>query len=216
LARRQAKKTDSRGDATRLALLEAAESLFAEHGFDGVSTRQIGAAIGSANTNVVAYHFGGKDALIREIYRHRLPDIDRRRRELLDTADAEGLGADLPTLMRCFYQPLFEQTDSEGRHSYARFIAALDRSGKIATRAEVMAEFPETTRLDDRIRACLSAEITVHFSTRVRLLSGLVSATLRLIDTEAAADERRAHSLFDNALSMVVAAMRAPAPPSAE
>ena len=59
-----ARRRDPRREATARALIEAAESLFGQAGVDGVSTRQIGAAIGSANTNVVAYHFGAKDALI--------------------------------------------------------------------------------------------------------------------------------------------------------
>ena len=85
------KRPDPRGEATRIALIEAAESLFADSGVEGVSTRQIGAAIGSSNTNVVAYHFGGKEALIREVYRHRLPQIDRRRGELLKEAERAGV-----------------------------------------------------------------------------------------------------------------------------
>ena len=130
------KRHDPRRDATRIALIEAAESLFAESGVEGVSTRQIGAAIGSSNTNVVAYHFGSKEALMEAVCRHRLPDIDRRRGELLDAAD---LSANLFDLVRIFALPLYEQVDASGRHSFARFLAGLERSGMMMVRALLLA-----------------------------------------------------------------------------
>ncbi len=215
MAAARRKRNDPRREATRMALIEAAESLFAEYGVEGVSTRQIGVAIGSSNTNVVAYHFGGKDALIREVYRYRLPEIDRRRRELLDEADAAGKGNDLDALVRVFFQPLFEQTDTQGRHSYARFIAALERSGMIATRAEVSAEFPETDRLTKRMAEALPDVIRPLFDERLRLIAGLVSAVLRLIDHEAAGDPAKEEPLFEDGMAMAVAAMAAPAPTGA-
>jgi AcrR family transcriptional regulator len=216
VAAERQKRQDLRGEATRSALIEAAESLFAESGVEGVSTRQIGAAIGSANTNVVAYHFGSKEALIREVYRHRLPAIDRRRRELLDQADAASTGREIAALLRVFFQPLFEQTDHEGRHSYARFIAGLERSGMIATRGDVAAEFPETNRLSERLLALLPVEIAPLFNTRTRLIAGLVSNTLLLIDQEAPDDPALAEALFDNAIIMAATALCAdpPAPRS--
>ena len=182
------RRVDARGEATRTALIEAAESLFAQGGVEAVSTRQIGAAIGSSNTNVVAYHFGGKDALILEVYRYRMPQIDRRRRTLLDAADAAGKASDLATLMRAFSLPLFEQTDNIGRHSYARFLVGLERSGMIETRQQVSAEFPETDRLTDRIREQLPVGLRPWFPNRLRLATGLICSALLQIDrdTEAA------------------------------
>lgn len=50
------------GDATRLALIDAALTLFGERGYDSVSTRQIAEAA-SANIGSIAYHFGGKPGL---------------------------------------------------------------------------------------------------------------------------------------------------------
>lgn len=206
------KRHDPRREATRTALIEAAESLFAEAGLEGVSTRQIGAAIGSANANVVAYHFGGKEALIKAVYRHRLPEIDRRRRELLDEAETAGQASDIAVLIRVFYQPLFEQTDSEGRHSYARFIAGLERSGMLATRADVMAEFPASNEVNDRILALLPPETAPFFNVRRRLVASLMSSALLLIDRQTAGDGELAEHHFANAVAMAAAAMAAPLP----
>ncbi len=204
------KRNDPRREATRTALIEAAESLVAEVGVEAVSTRQIGAAIGSANTNVVAYHFGSKEALIREVLRYRLPEIDRRRSELMEQADRAGQCSDLRTLVRIFFQPLFEQTDEEGRHSYARFVVGLERSGMIAARGEVQDEFPQTNILTERIRAMLPADQTGLFDVRLRLAFGLVASVLLLIDRESGPDAAKAEADFENAIDMVTAALAAP------
>lgn len=206
------KRADARGEATRTALIEAAESLFAEAGVEAVSTRQIGAAIGSSNTNVVAYHFGGKDALILEVYRHRLPAIDRRRRELLDRADARGAGRDLVELIRVFWRPLFEQTDDSGRHSYARFLAGLERSGMIETRQQVSSEFPETDRLTARIVEVLPAALRSVLPNRLRLTTGLVCGALLQIDRSADMSPETAETMFEDAIAMAAAAISAPPP----
>jgi AcrR family transcriptional regulator len=200
------KRPDPRGEATRTALIEAAESLFAQGGVESVSTRQIGAAIGSSNTNVVAYHFGSKDALIREVYRYRLPQIDRRRGELLAQAEQAGRADNVHELVRVFYLPLFEQTDGEGRHSYARFISGLERSGMIATRLEVSAEFPDTEAMFLRLRDCLLPDLQGLFAARLRLVTGLVTGALYQIVSEAAGDDDAA-ARFEDALSMAAAAL---------
>ena len=51
----------------------AAERLFALHGIDGVSLRQIAAEAGSANNSAVHYHFGSKTGLIAAIFRTGSP-----------------------------------------------------------------------------------------------------------------------------------------------
>jgi AcrR family transcriptional regulator len=206
------KRLDPRGAATRTALIEAAESLFAEAGVQGVSTRQIGAAIGSSNTNVVAYHFGSKDALIREVYRHRLPAIDQRRGALLVEADACGRTSDAHALVRVFFLPLYEQTDGAGRQSYARFLSGLERSGMIATRLEVNAEFPETLALFLRLRDCLPEAARPAFAARMRLVTVLMTGALHLIDLETDSEAGAMHALFEDAVAMAAAALVAPVP----
>ena len=50
---------------TKQRLLDAAEVLFAEKGFDGVSIRELAAAA-DVNVAAVNYHFQGKQNLYRE------------------------------------------------------------------------------------------------------------------------------------------------------
>ncbi|MFE1290634.1 TetR/AcrR family transcriptional regulator [Streptomyces sp. NPDC058751] len=53
-------------DASRERIIAAATSLFADHGYDGTSTRRIAAEAG-LNMATVAYHVGGKPDLYREV-----------------------------------------------------------------------------------------------------------------------------------------------------
>ncbi|MFC1417534.1 TetR/AcrR family transcriptional regulator [Streptacidiphilus cavernicola] len=55
-------------DASRERIVAAATTLFAEHGYDGTTTRGIAAAAG-LNMATVAYHVGGKPDLYQEVMR---------------------------------------------------------------------------------------------------------------------------------------------------
>jgi len=203
------RRIDPRREATRVALIEAAESLIAEAGVEGTSTRRIGAAIGSHNTNVVAYHFGSKEVLIEEIYRYRLPGIDRRRGELLEQADAAGKGGDLAELVRLFALPWFEQTDSKGRHSFAGFLAGIERSGMIATRGQLVGAFPATEQVNARIASLLPQAARSLFNFRIRTVTAMILATLQMIDREERDDRAAAKQLFETSIVMAAAAMAA-------
>lgn len=79
-------KHQIKSERTRLAIMDAAEPLFAPHGFAGVSMRQIAAAAG-VDLSLVAYHFESKDALYNAIVDRILADFTRRRTELLDALE---------------------------------------------------------------------------------------------------------------------------------
>ena len=74
---------------TRERLLDAAETLYAEKGLEGVSVRAI-TAKARANLAAVGYHFGSKDALIQEVIRRRYQWLNRIRHDRLDRLDAEA------------------------------------------------------------------------------------------------------------------------------
>lgn len=71
-------------------ILEAAARLFAEHGFDGVGTRQIAAAVG-LNIATVHHHVGSKHALYRRVLAHVFEEEREVVGELVARADAADL-----------------------------------------------------------------------------------------------------------------------------
>lgn len=82
----------------RDVLLETAERLFAERGFDATSLRAIMAEAGT-NVAAVNYHFGSKDGLLADLIRHRSDAIRADREERLaalesaDRPDVDELAA---------------------------------------------------------------------------------------------------------------------------
>src|SRR3954447_24782186 len=74
---------------TRESLLDAAESLFAEHGIQAASLRAI-TQRAAANLAAVHYHFGSKEGLVRAVFSRRLKPLKGERLPLLDAADLAG------------------------------------------------------------------------------------------------------------------------------
>ena len=99
-----------RGRDTKERLLDAAEALFAERGFEGTSMRAITQAAG-ASVSAANYHFGSKEALLRATLLRRVGPINRRRFELLEAIERESAG-EAPSVERvldAFLRPVFEQ-----------------------------------------------------------------------------------------------------------
>ena len=130
------------------------------------------------------------------MFRHRLPEIDRRRGELLAEVDRAGEGESLTALLRVFALPLFKQTDASGQHSYARFLIGLERSGMLAARAQVTNDFPETDRLTSRMAALLPPETCGSANFRMRLIFAMLGAALQLIDQDQSLPAEAARQLF--------------------
>ena len=63
--------------ASRRAILDAAEALFAQHGFDGASLGEIGRRAG-VSAALPAYFFGGKDGLYEAVIERLLAERERR------------------------------------------------------------------------------------------------------------------------------------------
>ena len=66
-----------RGDRTREALLRSARALFALHGRDGASVRDVARHAG-VNPGLVRYHFGSKDELYRSAIAEALGGLRER------------------------------------------------------------------------------------------------------------------------------------------
>lgn len=100
------------------------ERLFALHGIDGVSLRQIGAAAGMANNTVVQYHFGSKDRLVEAILLNRVQLLANRRALLEEQASAD----DLRAVVEAQLLPLVELAEDPDCY-YLLFLEQLHRYG---------------------------------------------------------------------------------------
>jgi len=83
-------------------LLDAAEELFSEHGFEGTSVREIAAAA-DCNIASVNYYFGGKDKLYTEVWRRHLLQMRDARLQAIEQVMSESGGIPaLEDLLRSF------------------------------------------------------------------------------------------------------------------
>lgn len=65
----------------RVSILEAAEKLFSELGYEGASTRQIAKEAG-ANMAMINYYFGSKEGVFMEIMGQRVSDFKHQLKEI--------------------------------------------------------------------------------------------------------------------------------------
>ena len=99
---------------TRERILDAAERLFMESGYEGTSMRMITGAAG-VNLAAVNYHFGSKEALLREVFRRRLAWLNRERLRLLDEMEAQAKGEPLKpsAILEAFFGTLLHMGTDE-------------------------------------------------------------------------------------------------------
>jgi AcrR family transcriptional regulator len=81
---------------TKDRILDAAERLFAQHGFDATSLRMITAAA-DVNLASVNYHFHSKNSLIEAVLIRRIAPINRERLDMLASIEAFA-GTESPAL----------------------------------------------------------------------------------------------------------------------
>jgi AcrR family transcriptional regulator len=145
--------------ATKEQLILTAERLFAVHGIDAVSLRQISVEAGNANNSAVQYHFGSKDGLIQAIFEYRIPHLTRRRRLLVAEASARGGLDDLRVCIECYLLPMVEEAEAEDGY-YLMFLAQLQRYGIGETPFDRLPEtYRSTTRDFMRSVAALLTDI---------------------------------------------------------
>lgn len=104
--------------------------LFAQHGIDGVSVRQIAEAAGQKNHNAITYYFGSKDALIRELIVDGAKAIDQRRNAALDAAQASGGPSTVRQVMEILVDSSIDPNPPMWGESYTRFIVGLQMSNR--------------------------------------------------------------------------------------
>ncbi|MCP4407965.1 MAG: TetR/AcrR family transcriptional regulator [Gammaproteobacteria bacterium] len=113
---------------TKDLILNAAEALFAEHGFGSTSLRKITTKAG-VNLASVNYHFGSKEALINAVFERRIVPMNQQRIERLKGLQEDYSGRSIPleVLIETFIGPAMALAADQGKGG-AVFIRLLGRS----------------------------------------------------------------------------------------
>ena len=107
------KKSNDTTNNAKNRLLEAAEVVFAEKGFDAASIRDI-TSQAKCNVAAVNYHFGNKENLYNELFRRRLSAMREIRLKSIDTVMAQtdpkpSLEQLLHAFSVAFLEPFFDE-----------------------------------------------------------------------------------------------------------
>jgi len=97
---------------TRIKILDTAERLFGEEGYQPVSLRHITAAAG-VNLAAIHYHFGSKEELLDELVMRKAVPVNAERleslRRLREAAGPEAIAVE--DLLEAFLVPAFHAAD---------------------------------------------------------------------------------------------------------
>jgi AcrR family transcriptional regulator len=192
--------------ATKDRLLDVAETLFMEHGFEATSLRSITAA---ANVNLAAvnYHFGSKEELFEAVLTRRLDPMNQRRLALLTELEAHAGDSAVPCerILSALFLPALELARDPKRGG-ANFLRLLGRA--YADPAPFIRHFlseqyaPMIVRFKTAFARALPHLPKRELSWRLHFIMGALSYTLagtdalKLIAEITAGDERNDDELL--------------------
>lgn len=123
-------------------ILDAAERLFAEHGYDGVTLRRI-AKQATVDVALTSYHFGSKDGLFRAVFARRAEVLNRIRTDALEAclAAAAPDAPKLDAVIEAYLRPLgkIQGSADEGWRHYLSLVAWVNSSTEWG--GELMTEY---------------------------------------------------------------------------
>lgn len=142
-------------DNARETLLDAAEELFAQFGIDAVSNRRITEHAGTANHSAIAYHFGGREELMRALLGRHLEEMDRRRTAFIAALPQD---AGVRDLLACMILPWIEHLASLPVPSWrARFLFQMRTVPSFADALSGSASSnPQVDEVINRLQAALA------------------------------------------------------------
>lgn len=168
--------------ATKERLLDVAEALFMEHGFEGTSLRAITAAA-DVNLAAVNYHFGSKEELFQAVLSRRLDPMNQQRVDLLDALEARHAPGAAPCerILAALFVPALELARDPQRGG-ANFLRLLGRA--YADPAPFVRQFLSTqyAAMIERFKAAFARALPTlprrELSWRLHFMMGALSYTL--------------------------------------
>jgi len=175
------KKSASEGsNDTRDAILNAGEGLFSQHGFYGVTIREVAREAG-VDTALVHYYFGSKKDLFDAVFNRRAAVWNNERVAAVDRYAAANEGQmTLEGLLEAFLRPPFQWslTGGPGWKHYAALVAQTNANPAFG--GETMARYfdPAIRRLLELVRVIMPKATDEQLYWSWHNLSGALTLTL--------------------------------------
>ncbi|TMG72836.1 MAG: TetR/AcrR family transcriptional regulator [Betaproteobacteria bacterium] len=170
---------------TRTRILDAAEELFMQHGFEATSMRLL---TGKAGVNLAAvnYHFGSKDALIEALFRRRLDPMNAARTAELEKLEATERSPSPEAIIRAFIAPglrLLEDARGGGRN-FVRLLGRTYTEPNKAVRQLIGQMYaPAMQRYKSALERALPQMPREELVWRMHFMFGTLAYTLAATDT---------------------------------
>lgn len=211
---------EKQASTTKDRILDAAEHLFAEQGFD-TSLRDITAAAG-VNLAAINYHFQSKDALIMAVFSRRVRPLNDMRLAKLDELEGVAAGRPIPLedLTRAFISPMLELLKLHKGSDAARLIGRMfvepgnlfqsffrQEIAPVADRfrSALMRTLPEEPEVDIFWKFLFAAGVVGHTVAGLHKVEVISGGLCDITDTQA---------LLDRAVAFIAAGFRAPYQPA--
>ncbi len=167
--------------ATQDRILDAAETLFMEHGFEATTLRLITQAAG-VNLAAVNYHFGSKEELFEAVLRRRLDPMNQARLSRLDRYEAAapgGIGCE--RILAALFIPALElaRDPARGGTNFLRLLGRAYADPAPFIRQFLSAQYaPMIARFKDAFARALPQLPRRELSWRLHFIMGALSYTL--------------------------------------
>ena len=205
---------------TRTRILDAAEELFMQHGFEGTSMRLL-TAKAQVNLAAVNYHFGSKDALIEAVFRRRLDPMNAARVAALDKAEVDAGGRALApdAIIRAFVGESLRRVEDAkgGGRNVIRLLGRTYPEPAKSIRALIGQMYaPTMERYKNALERALPQMPRDELVWRMHFMFGTLSYTLAATDTVQLIagfkpeDRHDARLLEDRLTAFLVAGLNAP------
>lgn len=206
---------------TRERILDAAERLFAENGYDGTSIRDIASA-GKCQMQTVSYHFGQKDRLFDSVVRRRAAVMTDLRVRALDSlrSQAGGCPIDVRRLVRAYVEP-FIASAGDGDPGWRNFAALMGRLANSSLGTEVIGRHYDATarsyieELSRSLPRAPEPAIVEGFMFMVASMLSICADTGRMEQLSASSADKSTEALLDSLVTFLAAGFHALADRSA-
>lgn len=206
---------------TRIRILDTAERLFVEHGFEATTLRMITAAAG-VNLAAVNYHFGSKEALVGEVFRRKLTALNAMRIAELDRLEAAASGAAVKPrqIVEAFFGVAVRMAGdvAGGGRTFMRLLGRAYTEPTEFVRNFLAAEYAAVVaRYKAAFFKALPDVPKEEFLWRFHFMQGALSYAVSGADAlnvlgEGRLDDNDAEALYARLMSFLIGGLRAPLP----
>jgi AcrR family transcriptional regulator len=173
-----ATREPSKPKQTKLTLMRAAERLFAEHGVDHVSLREVSVAAGQKNHSAAVYHFGSREGLIDAILARHARPLHFQWVAYIETLAREGSIGVRPLIEFLIRGIAAKLDDADGGIAWISISAQLNANPTMPLSLRPISMTPEVLRLSEALLSCAPIEPSLIFLRVERVLSVLFGSLL--------------------------------------